>query len=92
MSVAGVLTRAAAGSRLCALPVRYLPLGSPMRPPKRSYVHVPRVTVAGSGTAVSRTWEPSGYREGVQGWVPGGWYTGYYPHPATLVLPGPNHC
>ena len=30
------------------------------------------------------------------GWVPGGWYTGYYPSPTLptrlLVLPGPNHC
>ena len=38
---AGVLIRAAAGSRPLATRVRYLPLGSPWATSNRSYVHVP---------------------------------------------------
>ena len=49
--------------------VRYLPLGSPCRRSKRSYVHVPVCVGPGVHDA-----QNGGVRAR---WVPGGWYTGY---------------
>ena len=77
---------------LLAVPVRITPLGSPTRPLKRSYVHVPSVldTVFVPGTSMSAG---GVVYPGWCGWVGTGWVVlpPWHP-PSTLVLPGPNHC
>ena len=92
MFLAGVLIRAAAGSRPRTYSVRIQPLGSPTGLLERSYVHVPGVlyTVFVPGTGMSAgEWCTRG---GAGGWVPGG-YTGVgTAQRGRLVLPGPNQC
>ena len=75
---------------------------SPQRAPYPCAFHTPRISlgptkcavrVAPTGTAVRASGGCGGVGctgVGAAGVVPGGWYTGYLPSRAPLVLPGPN--